>query len=581
MNMLRSLKLSRRLAILIAIFSVGFIVYGTWSFKTLNELKVNGPVYEHIVQGKDLVADVLPPPLYILESYLVSFQLMETDDQVEQAKLIARFKALKAQYDTRRDYWIKEPLDQSIVEAMNQSQAAAATFYDVAFNTFIPAVQKRDKAELNAAMEKMKQSYATHLAAVNQLVEITNKRSAEIEEQSKSQIESDSILLLGILVISLAIGIIGAVLISRSIVRPLSEAVALAQVVASGDLTSNIHSTFNDEPGQLLRVLAEMNNSLSKTVGQVRASSETISAASGEIASGNMDLSSRTEEQASSLEETASAMEELTGTVKQNADNARQANQLVVSASEVAIQGGKVVDNVVETMGSIKESSRKIVDIIGVIDSIAFQTNILALNAAVEAARAGEQGRGFAVVASEVRNLAQRSAGAAKEIKGLIGDSVEKIDAGGKLVDDAGMTMKKIVTSVKQVADIISEIAAASQEQSVGIEEINRAITQMDEATQQNAALVEEAAAAASSLKAQTANLMREVSVFKLDGTFAQHFPSGTVDKPHLVHSKHQSGKPRSLATAMKTSSTPSIPKASAPTMPLKTGTDDNEWEEF
>ena len=278
----------------------------------------------------------------------------------------------------------------------------------------------------------------------------------------------------------------------------------------------DIEDVAGDEAGQLVGALKKMQQNLLSTVNEIKESANIIAVASQEIASGNIDLSNRTESQASSLEETASSMEQLTSTVKQNAENARQANQLVVSASEHAVKGGRVVGDVVETMGSIKESSRKIVDIIGVIDSIAFQTNILALNAAVEAARAGEQGRGFAVVASEVRSLAQRSAGAAKEIKALIGDSVSKVDAGGKLVDEAGKTMNDIVASVRHVADIMGEITAASQEQSAGIAEVNQAIGQIDEITQQNAALVEQAAAAAESLQEQSDLLARTVSVFKL-----------------------------------------------------------------
>jgi methyl-accepting chemotaxis protein len=286
--------------------------------------------------------------------------------------------------------------------------------------------------------------------------------------------------------------------------------------IAAGDLTVAVQTKANDD-SSLLFGMKTMRDSLAKVVGEVRAGTDAIATASSEIAAGNQDLSARTEQQASSLEETAASMEELTSTVKQNADNARQANQLALSASTVAVKGGSVVSQVVDTMGSINASSKKIVDIIGVIDGIAFQTNILALNAAVEAARAGEQGRGFAVVASEVRNLAQRSAAAAKEIKTLIGDSVDKVDAGSKLVDQAGATMNEVVDSVKRVTDIMAEILAASQEQTSGIEQVNQAITQMDQVTQQNAALVEEAAAAAMSMQEQAGGLSEVVSVFRLD----------------------------------------------------------------
>jgi methyl-accepting chemotaxis protein len=321
--------------------------------------------------------------------------------------------------------------------------------------------------------------------------------------------------------LTLLLGGLCAFLIARSVTRPLGRAVKVAEIVASGDLSSVIAAGSRDETGQLMNALKNMNESLAKVVGEVRTGTDAIATASGQIAAGNQDLSSRTEEQASSLEQTAASMEELTSTVKQNADNARQANQLALSASEVAVKGGNVVGQVVDTMASINASSKKIVDIIGVIDGIAFQTNILALNAAVEAARAGEQGRGFAVVASEVRNLAQRSGAAAKEIKGLIDDSVGKVEAGSRQVAEAGRTMDEIVDSVKRVTDIMGEITAASQEQSTGIEQVNQAIAQMDQVTQQNAALVEEAAAAAQSMQEQAASLVSAVSVFKLDNTAA------------------------------------------------------------
>ncbi len=338
-------------------------------------------------------------------------------------------------------------------------------------------------------------------------------------------------------IVAALIAMLIAFVLSGNIVRPLQVAVDVARQVAGGDLTVRVHPTTHDETGDLLTALKDMNEALVRIVGEVRGGTDTIATASSQITAGNQDLSSRTEQQASSLEETASSMEELTSTVKQNAENARQANQLAASASEVALQGGSVVAQVVDTMAAINESSRKIVDIIGVIDGIAFQTNILALNAAVEAARAGEQGRGFAVVASEVRNLAQRSAGAAKEIKLLIGDSVDKIAIGSKLVGQAGATMEQIVASVRRVTGIMGEITAASAEQETGIEQINMAIAQMDQVTQQNAALVEQAAAASESLQDQARNLARVVSVFKLDAR------SGPAPAPHAGAAPGTSGK--------------------------------------
>jgi methyl-accepting chemotaxis protein len=317
--------------------------------------------------------------------------------------------------------------------------------------------------------------------------------------------------------VALALGALLAWTLTRSVTRPLQDAIAIANEVAAGDLRRDIVVDRKDETGQLLQALKGMTASLVKIVGEVRYGTDAMATASSEIASGNMDLSSRTEEQASSLEETASSMEELTATVKQNADNARQANQLALAASDVAAKGGSVVSEVVDTMGQINQSARKIEDIISVIDGIAFQTNILALNAAVEAARAGDQGRGFAVVASEVRSLAQRSAAAAKEIKALIGDSVDKVTVGTRLVDEAGVTIREVVASVDRVSQIVSEISAASNEQSAGIEQVNQAISQMDQVTQQNAALVEQAAAAAESLQDQAAKLADMVSVFQLN----------------------------------------------------------------
>ena len=324
-----------------------------------------------------------------------------------------------------------------------------------------------------------------------------------------------STLILAVIGMILAVGL--GIFITRIITIPLQEAVNMARRVAAGDLTSSVEAKYTDETGQLLTALKEMNESLVQIVGDVRTGADSIATATEEIAAGNLDLSQRTEEQASALEETASSMEELTSTVKQNADNAQAANQLAIDASGVAVKGGEVINRVVLTMESIRGSSKKISDIIGVIDGIAFQTNILALNAAVEAARAGEQGRGFAMVAAEVRSLAQRSAAAAKEIKTLIEDSVGKVQDGSRLVEEAGRTTQEIVTSIKRVTDIMAEISAASLEQSTGIEQVNIAITQMDDVTQQNAALVEEAAAAAESLEDQARQLVGVVARFTLE----------------------------------------------------------------
>jgi methyl-accepting chemotaxis protein len=381
---------------------------------------------------------------------------------------------------------------------------------------------KWDDAE-NVLIKNINPSYRVSDAALKALTGFLTQRGTANSDQVHASIASTGYLMGSAIAVAALLGIAIGVVMVRAITGPLDQAIGIARRVAEGDLGQPIEVGANNEIGQLIRALRDMDASLVRIVRDVRAATDTIDSASGQIASGNQELSSRTEQQASSLEETAASMEQLTSTVRQNGENARQANQMALSAAEVAGKGGAVVSQVVSTMGSINESARKIVDIIGVIDGIAFQTNILALNAAVEAARAGEQGRGFAVVASEVRNLAQRSAGAAKEIKSLIDDSVEKVELGAKLVDQAGTTMGEIVSSVRRVTDIMNEITAASVEQSAGIDHVNNAITQMDGATQQNAALVEEAAASAEALEQQAKSLVQLVSIFKLSESSAPH----------------------------------------------------------
>jgi len=517
---LTDLTLAQRFSALLAVVVVGFAAYGACSFKVLSDLKVNGPVYERIVQGKDLVADILPPPEYIIESYLVSLQLVEAAP-AERKTLIDNLKSLKNDYDTRHTYWANEHLDAALNDQLLlNADKPAQEFYKIAFDQFVPALEKDDKAGAIAALTIMKARYTEHRLEINKLVDLANKRTEVDESGAKTQIITSTWWMAGILVASISIAALFLMQIATRLVRQLggepAYAAAIAGKIANGDLTVNI-DTRKARDDSLVMAMSNMRDSLVRIVTEVRLGTENIASASGQIASGNMDLSARTEGQAGALEETASSMEELTSTIKQNADNSHEANRLAKSASEVATKGGSVVAQVVDTMGSINESSKKIVDIIGVIDGIAFQTNILALNAAVEAARAGEQGRGFAVVASEVRNLAQRSAAAAKEIKTLIGNSVEKIDIGTHLVEEAGVTMEDVVASVKRVTAIIGEITMASNEQTSGIAQINEAILQMDSATQQNSALVEEAASAAQSLHEQADMLSKLVNVFKLE----------------------------------------------------------------
>jgi len=564
---LRNLKIGTRLALGFAIILGGIVavmlLVNALNASNRNEMSEN----LRLANQKQALANLMKSSLY--ESGIAMRNIGIQSDVGEMQKEEGRVKAQRKLYDDSKEkisaLGLNDDEKKIVDEIAKLDKEASGPFKDavgqaLAFNA--EGAVKIIATVLDPISNKQ-------IIEINKLVELQAVAATQAFDRADSAAKKLSYILYVILVFALGIGALIAWILTNSITKPLSEALGLAETVASGDLCSDVVVAGSDEVSSLLLALKNMNSSLAATVGKVREGTETITFAAQEIASGNADLSQRTESQASSLEETASSIEELTSTVKQNADNARQANQLVVSATGVAVKGGAVVGQVVNTMGSIKDSSRKIVDIIGVIDGIAFQTNILALNAAVEAARAGEQGRGFAVVAAEVRNLAQRSAGAAKEIKSLIDDSVDKVDQGSKLVDEAGKTMDEIVTSVQHVADIMSEIAAASQEQSAGIEQVNLAITQMDEMTQQNAALVEQAAAAAESMEEQAVELARAVSVFKLSNSLqpvvrpvAQYRES--VVKPNQV-------KPAALPSATKNTEASNVKKVAA----------DDSWEEF
>ncbi|HXA46537.1 MAG TPA: methyl-accepting chemotaxis protein [Burkholderiaceae bacterium] len=446
--------------------------------------------------------------------------------------------------------------------------ADALTHYEVANPESAHVVDALVKGMDRPPTKKIDDIVAYVIAQSNQMM-------ATAQQDADLSYRNACILIAVTVVLAIAVGGVITYLLMRSITVPLARAVAIAQTVAAGDLRSDVTASGKDETAQLQEALRIMNDSLAKIVSEVRHGTHEIVGAATEIARGNLDLSGRTEEQASSLEETASAMEQLTATVKQNAANARQANTLAVTASEVARKGGAVVSEVVDTMGSINDSSKKIVDIISVIDGIAFQTNILALNAAVEAARAGEQGRGFAVVAAEVRNLAQRSAAAAKEIKALIGDSVDKVDAGAKLVDQAGLTMNEIVASVKRVTDIIGEISVASDEQTTGLDQINTAITQMDQVTQHNAALVEEAAAAAEALQNQGTALAKAVSIFQLTDEQTDQHSTAPIAKRKFNDQKPASKPVNRPAVA------PSRKPAIAGPVSASKAVSSDSWEEF
>ncbi len=429
--------------------------------------------------------------------------------------------------------------------------------------------------ELTFSANEYNQAFTNTINAVYEFNAVAQTNLVNLLQTRVSDSRQMQWTVLGVLLGLLSAAVVLALAFVRSITVPVQEALQVARAVAEGDLTVVAPVRGSNEIGQLMQALQTMQNNLAKVVGGVRSGSESISTASEQIAQGNNDLSARTEQQASALEETAASMEELSSTVKQNADNAKQANQLALSASTVAVKGGEVVSQVVTTMKGINDSSKKIADIISVIDGIAFQTNILALNAAVEAARAGDQGRGFAVVASEVRSLAGRSADAAKEIKGLITASVERVEQGTALVDQAGNTMTEVVSSIKRVTDIMGEISAASAEQSAGVAQVGEAITQMDQATQQNAALVEESAAAAESLKGQAQQLVGAVAVFKLGGNEQSYAPAPVAYAPAPSSNTERRGPNRAKNVAR-----PDFKGKTPTAAPKKTGTDD-EWTSF
>ncbi len=514
---MNSMKVGTRLSLgfgLVLILLLFVAALGVFNMSTIHA-KLDSIVNENMVKS-ELVGDMSEAVHVVaLASRTV---VMLSDDAAIRAE-INRAHAARAVYDKAAEALAKMPATPEEVALGGRIAALAGQAGPHDDKVFALALAHKDDEAVALVTKQAGPATQQWQDAMDQYAALQKADNHEHVAEASAAYERARTLMLVLSGLAIAVGVAAAVTIGRSLLRQLGGepgyAAEIAGRIAAGDLTMSVE-TRRDDSHSMLHAMKLMRDSLAGIVTEVRSGTETIATASTQIAIGNQDLSSRTEEQASALEETASSMEELTSAVRQNNDNARQANQLAHAASEVARKGGDAVSQVVGTMGAINESSRKIVDIISVIDGIAFQTNILALNAAVEAARAGEQGRGFAVVASEVRNLAQRSASAAKEIKQLIGDSVEKVEVGSRLVEQAGQTMSEVVSSVQRVTAIMADIANAGDEQSLGIEQINKAVIEMDTVTQQNAALVEEAAAAAEALQQQAANLARVVSVFRV-----------------------------------------------------------------
>ena len=586
---LSNMKVGTRLGLgfcLVLFFLVAVTSIGIYNMKVIqdrldNVVGVNNVVNRLVIDMRTNVADRIT-------SLRILTLLSDPDDMAPEMKRVndlalaygAAEKKLTEKFDSEASTTAAE---KDLLKQTKEHEAAAMPAIGKASELWMGG---KAEAATKVLIREIRPSQKKWMAALEQLAALEEKQTAAAAKQAEGEYTTARNFMLAFALFAVLVGLAAAIVITRKLIKQLGGepdyTARIASSIARGDLSISIDTSHADK-GSLLMEVREMRNSLKDIVGQVRHGTETIGTASREIAAGNIDLSSRTEMQASSLEKTASAMEELTSTVKQNADNAREANLLAATASDVARKGGEVVAQVVDTMGSINTSANKIVDIIGVIDGIAFQTNILALNAAVEAARAGEQGRGFAVVAAEVRNLAQRSAAAAKEIKTLIGDSVEKVERGSKLVGQAGVTMDEVVASVKRVTDIMSEISNASQEQSAGIEQVNLSIIEMDSMTQQNAALVEQAAAAAQSLQDQAGELAHVVSVFKLvEGEVAHVVDRSAMEQapvappPAPRKALARAGKPALKRPASAVAAAPAAkPKK------IASGAGNDEWEEF
>jgi methyl-accepting chemotaxis protein len=577
MMKISNLKIGNRLAIGFGAIGLMLVLIAVLSVNMIKKVNQSTHVIANDRMPKIELSNALNRNINDIAIALRNMMLTDmAADRQRQAETILGLRKQSQDNLNELDRTLVIPQARILLAAMIEANAKYVKGQDALLKLI--ADNKTEESRVYLSNE-LRPALAIYKKLIADQTELQTKATRNAADAAEATYDTTRNLMIGLSVAIL--GLAGALgyLITISITRPVAQALHVANTVAAGDLTSRIDTDRGDELGQLLRALKNMNDSLASTVSTVRSGTETIASASAQVAAGSQDLSSRTEQQASSLEETASSMEELTSTVKQNADNARQANALAEAASNVARRGGDVINQVVETMGQIDTSSNKISDIIGVIDGIAFQTNILALNAAVEAARAGEQGRGFAVVASEVRNLAQRSAAAAKEIKTLIDDSSQKVSTGSSLVHQAGGTMTELVESVRRVTDIMAEITTASVEQTAGIEQINQAIVQMDDVTQQNAALVEEAAAASEAMQEQAARLAEAVSVFKLGASAAISLATAA---PRLSSKAPATRVAPPAPSAARKAAAPAKVATPARKLPaMASAAKNDEWEEF